>query len=178
MLYVGSCYGLHKLGLLSISDVQTKIFNCIFQGKSLEQIEKYAVTFIENSFDHIQYKPAVQRLKQAQASGHHTVILSSSPDFLVQILAQKFNVNAWKASCYQVDDNKKFSKISHVFSSDDKAHYVENERITRGISKQQTTAYSDSILDLSFLNAVGYPIGVNPDRKLKAICKRNQWEIL
>jgi HAD superfamily hydrolase (TIGR01490 family) len=178
LLYVLCCYGLHKMGLLSISQIQMRIFKSIFLGASQDQVEKYAFSFVDEFFDKIQYTPAVKRLKEAKVMGHYIIILSSSPDFLVRLLAQRFEVNAWQATCYEVDENRQFSKISHVFLSDDKAHYVENEGMSRGIAKQQMSAYSDSILDLSFLKATGKPVGVNPDRRLKAICKRNQWEIL
>ena len=47
-----------------------------------------------------------------------------------------------------------------------------------GIDLAQSTAYSDSHTDLAFLEAVGHPVAVNPDSKLRAIAERRGWPVL
>jgi phosphoserine phosphatase len=39
-------------------------------------------------------------------------------------------------------------------------------------------AYSDSHTDLPFLEAVGHPVAVNPDRALRRIARERGWPIL
>lgn len=46
------------------------------------------------------------------------------------------------------------------------------------LNREQTVAYSDSIRDLDFLQAAGRSVGVQPDRKLRRICLKQQWEII
>jgi phosphoserine phosphatase len=41
-----------------------------------------------------------------------------------------------------------------------------------------STAYSDSHTDLPFLEAVGRPVAVNPDRDLRRTARERGWEIL
>jgi phosphoserine phosphatase len=41
-----------------------------------------------------------------------------------------------------------------------------------------STAYSDSHTDLPFLEAVGHPVAVNPDRKLRRIASQRGWPVL
>jgi len=41
-----------------------------------------------------------------------------------------------------------------------------------------STAYSDSNTDLPFLEAVGHPVAVNPDRKLRRVAAQRGWPIL
>lgn len=178
ILYSMGFYALHKCGFYSIAQMQHTIFKNVFKGASKLNISRLANEFVSASFDQLLYHPAVERLKSAKMLGQRTVILSSSPDFLVQIFAKHFDVDAWDATEYVVDGNNRFSHISHMFLSDNKADYVEKVRQQTGIAKHKVTAYSDSILDLSFLKAAGTSVGVNPDRLLKAFCKENDWEVL
>ncbi len=38
-----------------------------------------------------------------------------------------------------------------------------------------STAYSDSYSDVPFLEAVGHPVAVNPDRRLRKIARLRGW---
>ena len=44
-----------------------------------------------------------------------------------------------------------------------------------GLSLDQSVAYADSSSDLAMLEAVGYPVAVNPDARLAAIARRRGW---
>ena len=47
-----------------------------------------------------------------------------------------------------------------------------------GIDLAASTAYSDSHTDLPFLEAVGHPVAVNPDRALRRVARERGWPIL
>ena len=59
-----------------------------------------------------------------------------------------------------------------------KADAVREIAAREGIDLAQSTAYSDSHTDVAFLEAVGHPTAVNPDRKLKKIAVERGWPIL
>jgi phosphoserine phosphatase len=42
----------------------------------------------------------------------------------------------------------------------------------------RSTAYSDSHTDLPFLEAVGKPVAVNPDRALRKIARQRGWPVM
>ena len=44
-----------------------------------------------------------------------------------------------------------------------------------GLDLQESVAYADSASDLPMLEAVGYPVAVNPEAKLAAIARRRGW---
>jgi fatty acyl-CoA reductase len=44
-----------------------------------------------------------------------------------------------------------------------------------GLSLQDSVAYADSSSDLAMLEAVGFPVAVNPDARLAAIARRRGW---
>ena len=47
-----------------------------------------------------------------------------------------------------------------------------------GLDLAECTAYSDSHTDLPFLEAVGHPVAVNPDRELRRIAAERGWPVL
>ncbi|MCZ7535110.1 MAG: HAD-IB family hydrolase [Acidimicrobiia bacterium] len=55
---------------------------------------------------------------------------------------------------------------------------IEAEAARVGIDLGRSWAYSDSASDLPMLGAVGNPVAVNPDKKLRDVARESEWEIL
>jgi hypothetical protein len=53
------------------------------------------------------------------------------------------------------------------------AEYAEAE----GLSLEESMAYADSASDLPMLEAVGFPVAVNPEAKLASIARRRGWHV-
>ncbi|MFQ5728813.1 MAG: HAD family hydrolase, partial [Waddliaceae bacterium] len=141
-------------------------------------LEGLVSSFLDRDFETMLNPPVAGRLKEAQALGHYTVILSSSPNFLVKNIAKRFGVNEWGATEYSVTKDQTVGTVSKQMDGDDKARYVAELMQRMGISKDKITGYSDSLLDFPFLEAVGHPIAVNPGRGLRKLCLQNHWQIL
>lgn len=178
VLYYVSCYSFHKLSFLSLQKLHRKIFSRLFLGKSSSKFIQLAEAFVKEKFESMLYFPAVRELEEAKKSGHFTAIFSSSPDFLVSLIARRFKVHEWVATRLHKDDKGHFSTLSEVVEGKLKSHYLRSLSQKLNIQPKDFTAYSDSYHDLPFLNAAGIAIGVNPDRRLKQICKKNQWQII
>jgi HAD superfamily hydrolase (TIGR01490 family) len=178
MLYLAGCYTLHSLHIISIPTLQNLIFKKLFLGRSYSEMQEHANAFFEQHFYRILYLPAIIRLQQVQQEGQYTVILSSSPDFLVKLCAERLKVDAWAATEYALDRNNCFSKISKFMLGEAKASYLQALGEFLAIPKKDMTAYSDSHLDLPFLQAAGTAVGVNPNKILRILCEENNWAIL
>ncbi len=178
LMHSGLYYFRYHLFGMSLKDLHQSTFEWILRGKSLELLEHYADRFVNEYLMHGLYMPAFERLKQAQQLGHYTMILSNSPSFLVKRFAKCLGVQEFRATEYAVDEEKRLAAIDHIFEGEDKASHLEKIVAKLGIIRQQVTAYSDSILDLAFLQAAGHAIAVNPDRKLRAFSLKNQWGII
>jgi len=168
----------HRFFGMSLSELHHSIFNKILRGKPFEQLEKYIDKFVHEMVNRSLYLPAFARLKRAQQLGHYTMILSNSPSFLVGRFAKALGVNAYYATEYGLDERNCFAKIKRILEGKDKAKHILKIAKKLGIFLEQITAYSDSVLDLEFLQVAGKPIAVNPDKKLRAISIKNQWSII
>jgi len=171
-------YARYKWMGMSIFDLHMQTFTHLFQKRSLSDVRQHVAKFLDESLNGMLYLPVVQRLKQAQAQGDHVVILSSSPDFLVEEIARRLQVSHWKGSVYQSDNDGKFINVSQVMEGEEKAHYLKELADKMHFAQSSITVYSDSYLDLPILKMAGRAIAVKPDSLLRRICKQNGWEIL
>ncbi len=178
LLYCLSCYLRHKCFGMSMRSLHYKIFLSLFQGQAIQEIQQYVNHFLSKELDAMLYEPAIRRLREAQQQGHYTIILSSSPDFLVQPIAAHLGTHSWKASLYMRDQEGRLNGISQIIEGQDKADHVNTLAQRLKIAPSSITVYSDSYLDLPVLEMAGKAIGVVPDRHLRKICLANGWEIL
>jgi HAD superfamily phosphoserine phosphatase-like hydrolase len=178
LAFILSCQLKYSIGLLSIENLHKSAFNNLFCNRSSLLFKQWAIDFVEEQLDSLLYLPAIEKLKAIQKAGHLTAILSSSPDFIVGPIAQKLNVPIWHATEYSVDKDQNFCQILRLMLGEDKALILEKLSRQHGIKKENLHAYSDSHLDLPFLMAAGSAFGVQPNRKLRSICRLKNWPII
>ncbi len=171
-------YVKHVFFGMSLNDLHAKIFKRLLKGRSLEKLEDKVGPFLQEYLHSKFYPPVLAKLKLAQHLGHYTLILSNSPSFLVEKIAQMLGVNEWRATEYAIDKEKNLSHIASVMQGDEKAFCVKEIADKFSISKDKITAYSDSFLDLPLLLTAGTPVAVNPDRKLRSFSLQHDWSIL
>lgn len=168
----------HRFLGMGLAELHHSVFEKLLKGKPCEMLEKYIDKFVNEYVEKSLYLPAFIRLRRAQQLGHYTMILSNAPSFLVERFAKVLGVNAYRATEYLVDEERKFAKIKKVLEGKDKALHIIKHAKRLGILIEKITAYSDSFHDLEFLQVAGKPIAVNPDKRLRAISLKNQWSII
>jgi HAD superfamily phosphoserine phosphatase-like hydrolase len=173
-----SDYARHKWFGMSIKDLHGNAFVKIFKGRSYSEICRLADQFLSESSSSLQNNLVAARLKKCQEARAHILLLSSSPDFLVERFASHFQVSDFRATVYNTDTAGKFSSISQVMEGENKAHCLKAMIDQLNIPQSAITVYSDSHLDLPILNMAGEPICVGPDCQLMRICLQKGWEIL
>ncbi len=178
MLHCLLCYAQYGLSVLQMEQLHQRIFDRIFRGRSLKEVELEVERFLEESFHRLLYQPVIQRLREAQERADRVMILSSSPHFLVGPIARKLGVVDWEATRYGCDAEGRMDRVDSVLGGDSKAALLQGWLDQAIFSSEHVTVYSDSVEDLSLLAAAGNPIVVRPHRRLKKIAERYAWEIL
>ena len=168
-------YMRHTAGWLSLEDMHQKVFSCHLKGYPLdvlkEEVKRFITKFKESDF----YLPVFQHFKHAQEMGHYTVLLSSSPNFLVKPLSEFFGFDESFASVYEVDKENNLCHISSILQGVGKAKILTDLAEKMGVAMENTIAYSDSYLDLPFLQEAGVAVAVNPEKKLRRISQKKKW---
>lgn len=173
MLYLLVYYGIHLLGGISITSLHKKTMQTFFRGRPMEDMKSLTEQFLNLQLKEMKNEPLLNLLEDAKTQGKFVAILSSSPDFLVEAVAKRLGVSDVLATRYGLSSEGVIQGIIQSIKGEDKADYVNRLPFERG----EIAAFSDSIHDLPFLQAVGCPIAVNPDRKLKNTSLKNGWEI-
>lgn len=171
-------YARHLFFGLDLLSLHRNVFASMLKGRSLPAIEENVEPFLKSYLFSKMYPPVLSRLRRAQHLGHYTLILSNSPSFLVNKIAQLLGVDEARATEYAVDKDHNLSHITSIMQGKDKASCVNEIAQKLSIDRANITAYSDSILDLPLLLSAGTAIAVNPDRKLRRFSENHHWTIL
>lgn len=177
MLFLIGNYIRHKYFGMPQYKLHQKVLNWMFKKKTIGFYKDHVHEFLDNNFDRLVRPKVIERLKDAQAKGNYIVILSNSPDILVEAISKKFGVNHWKSTAYKFDENGRFTHIEH-FGGVEKAEYTCDLARKLGFKKEDIIVYTDSILDLPLLNIAGKVIAVHPDKSLRCLCNKNKWKII
>jgi phosphoserine phosphatase len=178
MLRLSAFYLLFKAGFINVKKLHEATLKNFFADLPADTVDDHASQFLSQKLNDLIYLPAYNKLQEAKEDGSYTAILSSAPNFLVEKVASKLGVDTWDATIYQKNHLDHFSHISQYMEGASKAESLLQLVEDLKIKKEDVTAYTDSYLDLPLLQAAGRAIGVNPDRRLKAICRRRQWPII
>lgn len=122
--------------------------------------------------------PAARRLVgQHLELGDYCVVLSSSPQELVERIAAHLGVQRGVGTRTEVVDGRMTGRLDGPFChSDGKLARLRDE--VGMINLRRAFAYSDAGSDLPLLSACGYPVAVNPDRKLRSAARAAGWPII
>ncbi len=172
------CYLCHKMGLMSVSLLHREACYHFFCGKSVPELKVHIDNFLNANLSKVLNEPIIGRFHEAKHQGHYTVLLSSSPDFLVSEIAKRLGFHDWAATEYILSKDQTIEEIGQLMEGETKADYVRRLQQRMSFKAEHMTAYTDSILDLAFLEAVGNPVAVNPDRKLRKLSNERGWPVI
>jgi len=170
------CYVRFRFITHSLEDLHKRVFKRFLKGKNLDFLEAEAKEFWSIYFTPLIRGSVLERLLQAKSHGAMTLILSSSPEFLIKPLAEKLEVCLYRGSQYNVDEKNCLIEIGSIVHGPTKATYV--QELKEKFRLKKISAYSDDISDLPLLKVACQPICVQPKRKLAGICKKNKWETI
>lgn len=168
----------HTMGWLPLEEMHKMVFSCHLKGYPhavlVDEVKQFIAQLQESDF----YLPALHHFRRAKEMGHYTVLLSSSPNFLVEPLGEYFGFDETFSSVYEVDKENDLCHISTILQGEGKAKILADLAKNLGVGKEHTIAYSDSHLDLHFLQEAGVAVAVNPEGKLKRYSKKKNWLII
>ena len=153
--YLALYYFRHKVLGMPMRKLYSKIFHRLFIGRSLQQMRDVADEFVQQLPDKIFNSEVIKRLSDAREKGDQLLILSSSPQFLVEAFALRLGVERGEGTKLQIGPSGELVDIAEVMEGSEKAYLVQNWSQEHGIPLLNMTAYTDSSLDLPLLDRAG-----------------------
>jgi len=168
----------YQIGLLSVLDLHKKIFKNFLSGKNLQVFQAHVSEFLDLYLMASLNTQVIQHLKESQLQGEASLLLSSSPEFLVRPIAERLNIQMIQATEYVKNDLNQLSEFSIIIHGEEKAKFLQKIAQKMDLKKEDLIGYSDSYDDLPFLKNCGTVYLVNPDRKLKAAGLKYGWKTM
>jgi HAD superfamily hydrolase (TIGR01490 family) len=110
--------------------------------------------------------------------GEPVYLVSASLEQIVEKIAVELGFDGAVGSTCEIRDGVYTGRSLRPCYGALKADALHGIAERDGIDLARSTAYSDSHTDRAFLEAVGHPVAVNPDKQLRHIALERSWEIL
>jgi HAD superfamily hydrolase (TIGR01490 family) len=118
-------------------------------------------------------------LDRMKAEGRDRIIVSASPTEIVEALAKELGLEGAVGTRSEIKNGKYTGKLAGPFCyGKGKVEAIEALASERGYDLSKSVAYSDSISDLPFMNAVGSAVAINADRSLIDYAIDHGWRVV
>lgn len=132
-----------------------------YDGAPLQQIDEDSAEMFSRLILSKSFPEAIRRVREHKAAGHRTVLITGALDFVVKPLAPLFDDII--AAEMNVTNGRYDGELRNVPpTGETRAQVLRDYAESHGLSLSETVAYADSSSDLPMLEAVGFPVAVNP----------------
>ena len=150
-----------------------------FEGMSEDRLVTLADDVFERVLKPNLYPGARDLVKTSLDKGHDVILVSGALDVVIQHLASYLGATGYIANRLEIKDLFATGKLLRpVVAGPNKALLVRDHARSHGHDLDRCFAYSDSYSDVPMLSIVGYPVAVNPDRRLSQLARAYHWPII
>jgi HAD superfamily hydrolase (TIGR01490 family) len=150
----------------------------LLRGFTTRQMEQLVAEALEPALRPLAYGEPLRLVERHRERGEPSYIVSAALQEIVDVMAADLGFDGALGTVSEVEDGVYTGRGVRSLHGEHKARAVRELAMREGIDLDASTAYSDSHTDLPFLEAVGKPVAVNPDRELRRIASERSWPVL
>lgn len=139
--------------------------------EAIKDINKYHIDYIakkviEQKGDRV-YTFTRERIKWHKEQGHIVIAISGSPIELVSEMANKYNMDDYRGTIYNYDENNMYNgETIPMWDSESKQKAILEMKDKYNIDLDKSFAYGDTSGDFTMFKSVGIPYAINPTKEL------------
>jgi len=141
----------------------------------VEQLEADAREMFSHLLLAKAFPAAIRRVREHRRLGHRTLLITGALDFAIAPLRPLFD----DVVCARLDtrpDGTYRGELTDVPPTGEaRATLLAEYAEAHGFDLAEGVAYADSTSDLPMLEAVGFPVAVNPETRLSALARKRGW---
>jgi phosphatidylglycerophosphatase C len=126
-----------------------QLLQAVLAGADEEHVHRLSRAFVQTRLDRIARPHVIRRLRRHQADGHHLVLASASPQFVVEPAARHLGFDSVLCTRVERDADGRWGLRGPNLRGDAKRHAL--EQVAVQLEPQQIWAYGDSSDDLPML---------------------------
>jgi HAD superfamily hydrolase (TIGR01490 family) len=150
----------------------------ILKGFGVEDLRALVREAMEPVLKPLVFQEALALAELHRERAEPVYIVSATLQEIVEEIADELGFDGALGSTCEIADGVYTGRSLRACHGAGKAIAIRELAAERGYDLGASTAYSDSHTDLPFLEAVGNPVVVNPDRELRRIASERNWPVL
>ena len=150
----------------------------ILRGMRVEELRALVADAVEPILRPLVYREPLDLLHHHRERGEPVYIVSATLQEIVDAVAADHGFDGAIGTICEVVDGVYTGRSLRPCHAEGKARAVRELAAAENIDLERSTAYSDSPTDIPFLEVVGNPVAVNPDRALRRAAMWREWPIL
>ena len=150
----------------------------ILKGFRVDDLRTLVADAMEPVLKPLIYRDPLRLVERHRIQGEPVYIVSATLQEIVDELARELDFDGALGSVCEIVDGVYTGRALRPCHGEAKAAAVRELADREGFDLSASTAYSDSHSDLAFLEAVGNPVAVNPDRELRRVAEERGWPVL
>ncbi|MGI9030844.1 MAG: SDR family oxidoreductase, partial [Ilumatobacteraceae bacterium] len=139
-----------------------------YEDAPVEQIRTDARELLSNLILTKSFPAGMRRVREHRALGHRTILITGALDFNVEGLRPLFDEIVAAEMTVRPDGTYSGEMLRVPPTGETRAQILANYCAAEGLRIDDAVAYADSTSDLPLLEAVGFPVAVNPETRLAA----------
>lgn len=166
----------YKLNLLNRDKFSNKILKWL-EGTSESKMRQINREFVYTKLQPFLYSDALKIVSNHQKQGHEVVLFSALPNYTVEPIGELIKVDKFVCTELEVENGQFPGHFKEPFCyGDGKLKKLLDYAKSNHLNLERCFIYTDSIVDLPSLKAVGNPVVVNPDKFLKKEARKRGWQ--
>ena len=147
-----------------------------FEGAPIDRLDSDAREMLSDLLITKSFPEGIRRVRQHRQMGHKTILITGALNLVIEPLQPLFDhIVAAEMSTTNGEYDGQLSSVPPTGEA--RYQTLVDYADAHGLDLREAVAYADSTSDLPMLEAVGFPVAVNPETKLASLARRRGWLI-
>jgi len=148
------------------------------KGVFIGTLAELSAELFQNKLQASIYKQVYAEIEMHRKNKAEIIIISSSISEICELFVRHLKIDGAISTQLAVQNNLLTGEIvgDFCYHSEKKTRLIAYCQ-QNNYNLHETYFYSDSVSDLPAMNLVGFPICVNPDKKLRTWAKQHDWKV-
>ncbi|MEL6982701.1 MAG: HAD-IB family hydrolase, partial [Actinomycetota bacterium] len=147
-----------------------------YDGASVDEMDRLGRELLADHILTKAFPAALRRVREHRRLGHRTVLITGALDIVVKPLGPLFDDVICAEMSHQ--DGRYTGELLAVPPTGEvRAQALRDFADANDFDLAESVAYADSSSDLPLLDAVGFPVAVNPETRLASMATKRGWLI-
>ena len=147
-----------------------------YDGAPVELMDRLGPELLSDHILTKAYPAALRRVREHRRLGHKTLLITGALDIVVNPLRPLFD-DVICAEMSEVDGRYTGELLAVPPTGEVRAQALRDYADANNLDLSESVAYADSSSDLPLLDAVGFPVAVNPETRLASLATKRGWLI-